>query len=55
MSTQTPSTTKTDEYAALKDQAKHSFVEALKEFGKGFWAFAEETGETSTKSFDGWL
>ena len=38
----------------LKEQATRRFAECLGKIARGFWAYAEEMGETKTKPFDGW-
>ena len=41
-------------YFEIREQAKRQFLDRLKSFGRGFWAYLEETGETNTKPFEGW-
>ena len=36
-------------------QSKDDFLKRLSRLGRAFWQYTEETGETSTKSFEGLL
>jgi len=54
MSVTTENVETKEEYTQIKEAAKRRFLDRLKAFGRGFWAYTEETGETDTKPFDGW-
>ncbi len=42
-------------YVAEKEKATTLFLDRLSKLGRAFWQYTEETGESSTKSYEGLL
>lgn len=41
-------------YTEIKELAIKRYLDSLRDIGRGFWAYTEDTGETKTKPFEGW-
>ncbi len=43
------------DFEAEKEKATKLFLDRLSKLGRAFWQYTEETGKTSTKSYEGLL